>query len=175
MNTFELEIWDDEANLCTFYTVKKVDDTSGLNETDKFFTKYENDPEFQSAIQELLSFILDVIGDDHGAVDALFNRHENQVQGLPSKGIVRLGEITIHYPDFPLRIYALRITEEIVVLFNGGIKDGPTNQLSSLNMQWMEACRFADRINEALRNGEILVDDDNRILTDHLGNKEIIL
>ncbi len=174
MNTFELEIWDNEANLCTFYTVKK-EDAAGLNETDKFFSKYENNPEFQSAIQELLSFILDVIGEDYGAIDALFNRHENQVQGLPSKGIVRLGEITFHYPDFPLRIYALRITEEIVVLFNGGIKDGPTNQSSSLNMHWIEACNFAVRINEAISSGEIRINNDKRLLTDHLGNTEIIL
>ena len=33
----------------------------------------------------LLSFVLDSIGEDHGAVDELFNRFENEVVGLPNK------------------------------------------------------------------------------------------
>ena len=173
MNTFELQIWDDERNLCTFYTV--LCDGEEENVTDKFFEKFENDVEFEDAVQDLLAFVLIAIGDDNGAVDELFNRYENEVTGLPSHGRVKLGEFVYHYPGFPLRLYALKINKEIVVLFGGGIKDGTTNQNSSLKMQWKEACLFAKRITEALGSEEILIDEVHRRLTNHLGGNEIIL
>lgn len=135
-------------------------------------------PDFQLATQQLLSFVLDSIGDDHGAVDALFNRFENAVVGLPNKGSVHVGEITFLYPNFPLRLYALRINNrnDLVVLFNGGIKSGSTNQQSrELNLKWKEACRFAQRIEEALRDKEIVVDVKLRKLKASRSDDEIIL
>jgi hypothetical protein len=107
VNKFVLEIWDDEASKCTFYTVRK--DGAKTNETDKFFRKYNAIQEFQTPTRELLSFVLDSIGDDYGAIDFLFNRFENEVVGLPNKGEAKLGEITFFFPNFPLRLYALRI------------------------------------------------------------------
>ena len=173
MNIFELEIWNDERTLCTFYTVKN--DREEHNETDKFLLKYPDNPIYEEDLQTLLSFIIYSIGDDHGAIDELFNRHENEVTGLPSKGKISLGEFTYHYPKFSLRLYALKITDEIVILFNGGIKDGPTNQTSSLNIIWMEACGYANRILEALRDGEFEIDKTKRKLISHKGDNEIIL
>lgn len=173
MNTFELRVWDNEAALCTFYTVQQ--EGAFETETDKFFTKYETNEQFKDAASELLSFILLSIGDDHGAVDELFNRFENEVTGLPLQGKIQLAEFVYHYPDFPLRLYALKINDNIVVLFNGGIKDGATNQTSSLYLQWIEACQFAKRIIEALNKKEILINNRKRILTNHQGEDEIIL
>lgn len=161
MNTFVLEIWNDECSLCTFYTVRNDDDeiTVMETETDKFFEKYDAIPKFESATIELLNFVLKAIGEDHGAIDELFNRHENEVDGLPLKGFLILGNTKFNYPNFPLRLFALRITNSIVVLFNGGIKDSETNQTSSLRMQWKEACSYAKRITEALRNREIIIEN----------------
>lgn len=173
MNTFELKIWDNEAVLCTFYTVQK--DGALETETDRFFTKYETNTQYEQAAEELLSFVLLSIGDDHGAVDELFNRYENEVTGLPTQGRIQLGELIYHYADFPLRLYALKINDNIVVLFNGGIKDGPSNQTSSLRLQWIEACQFAKRIIEAINSNEVLIDVKNRQLTSDNGDDEIIL
>jgi hypothetical protein len=101
-----------------------------------------------------------------------------EVVGLPNKGKVTVGEIVFLFPNFPLRLYALRINNrpDLVVLFNGGIKSAQTNQGSqNLNLKWREACLFARRIEEALQNKEIIVDRKNRkILTDR-GDEEIIL
>lgn len=176
MNTFALEIWDDEASKCRFYTVRWED--AKQNETDKFFNKYNSIAEFKKPIQELLSFILDSIGEDHGAVDALFNRFENEVVGLPNKGNVNVGGIVFLYPNFPLRLYALRINNrsDLVVLFNGGAKSSQTNQLSrDLNLKWIEACQFAKRIEEALRNKEIIVDNKDGSILSADGGDEIFL
>jgi hypothetical protein len=173
VNIFDVKIWDDERRSCTFYTVQK--DGSDTSETDKFFINYEAHPDFYEDAQELLSFVLLSIGDDHGAIDAIFNRYENEVVGLPSKGIVSLGKIAYCYPNFPLRLYALKITDRIVILFNGGVKDGDTNQTSSLHLIWVEACQFARRISEAITTGEVKVDIKNRKLTNTDGTEEIVL
>lgn len=176
MNTFALEIWDDEGSKCTFYSVRW--DDAEENETDKFFSKYDGKTEFKQATQLLLSFVLDSIGEDHGAIDILFNRFENEVIGLPNKGKVNVGEIVFLYPDFPLRLYALRINNrsDLVVLFNGGIKSARTNQGSrDLNLKWLEACRFAKRIEEALLTKEIIIDNRKRQLLSENGDTEIIL
>ncbi|MBN9382425.1 MAG: hypothetical protein J0H74_16770 [Chitinophagaceae bacterium] len=176
MNNFVLEIWDDEASKCTFYSARW--ENAGQNETDKFFKKYDALPEFQQSVQQLLSFVLDSIGDDHGAIDALFNRFENEVIGLPNKGKVNVGGIVFLYPNFPLRLYALRINNrpDLVILFNGGAKSSQTNQGSrDLNLKWIEACQFAKRIEEALRDKEIIIDNKGRKLLSADGNDEIFL
>ena len=173
VNIFALEVWDDEGAKCTFYTVRYDDLQS--NETDLFFDKYDALPEYKQANQELLSFIVYSIGEDHGAINELFNRNENEVKGLPVQGKVVLDEITYHYPNFPLRLYALKITNHIVILFNGGVKDDATNQKSLLHVEWRAACEFAKRILEAIRDGTIVVDKKNRKLTNYDGSDEIIL
>lgn len=94
---------------------------------------------------------------------------------MPAQGKVIVNEIAYHYPNSPLRLYALKITNNIVVLFNGGIKDGPTNQTSSLHLEWRAACEFAKRINEALHDETIIVNEKSKKLTNYDGSDEIIL
>ena len=176
MNTFVLEVWDDESAKCTFYTVRWAD--AEQNETDKFFNKYDALTEWKEATKQLLSFVLDSIGEDHGAINALFNRFENEVVGLQNRGKVTVGEIIFLFPNFPLRLYALRINDrsDLVVLFNGGVKSSQTNHGSrDLILKWREACQFARRIEEALRNNEIIVDKKKRRLYSDLGDEEIFL
>ncbi|MES2331297.1 MAG: hypothetical protein V4539_16965 [Bacteroidota bacterium] len=176
MNIFALEIWDDEGARCTFYTVRKGESTE--TETDKFFNRYYSIEQWKPAVQQLMSFVLDSIGEDHGAIEPLFNRHENEVTGLPNHGRVSLGEIVFLFPNFPLRLYALRVNnrKDIVVLFNGGLKTAQTNQGSrDLHLKWIEACGFARRIDEALRHKEIIIDHKRRELLTDTGDKEIIL
>lgn len=176
MNTFELEIWDDESSLCTFYTVRNLhDDVDSISETEKFFIKYEQDEDYKEAIEEMTDLLLFSIGEEMGAVDAFFNRYEDQVHGLPPHGKVKVAEVTHHFKDYPLRLYALRITHEIVVLFNGGVKDGPTNQTSSLNNKWREACQYAIRIEEQLRDKTICVNEHKRTLESADGSNKIII
>jgi hypothetical protein len=159
----------------TFYTVRWSD--AETSETDKFFAKYYTKADLKEPIRQLLSFVLDSIGEDHGAIDVLFNRFENEVVGLPNKGRVVAGEIVFLFPNFPLRLYALRINNrsDLVVLFNGGVKSGQTNQQSkNLNLKWLEACQFARRIDEALRNKEIIVGKNRNIVSTN-GDDEIFL
>ena len=79
MNTFALEIFDDQGQVCTFYTVRWEDTT--LSETDKFFQKFRYDEQLKNSLRELASFLEEVIGDEHGALEYFF-RFENAAQAL---------------------------------------------------------------------------------------------
>lgn len=174
MSTFELEIWDDETEKVTFYTVRWQD--SEISETDKFFEKYEKLN--KEAAQELLSLLFDAIGTDHGAVEAFFNRPEDGVFGLPPKGRITVDEVNFHYPNFPLRLYALRINdlEDLVVLFNGGTKSSETNQDSpDLNLKFREAVAFGRKIEQALYEKMIVIDEGSRTLKSFDGSDIIVI
>lgn len=173
MSSFELTIWNDETELVTFYS-PKVDGSDG-SEMDKFLLRMEAISGIQPALQELLELIIETIGNTYGAQDAFFNRFENRVTALPPRGHIKISELELDYKGFPLRLYCLALSEEVVILFNGGIKDAQTAQESSgtLSMKLYEANEFARRILTAKNTGEIEVH--GRVINDFKGNTEIYL
>jgi hypothetical protein len=172
MNTFELEIWDDESEYVTFYTVRW--EGAETSETDKFFSRMKGLPDMQQPLHELANLISEVIGNHHGAHEAFFNRMENWAIALPPKGKVRLGEINVEYAGFPLRLYCYRVTDELVILFNGGIKTGRTAQDSQeLSMKFYEANEFTKRILMVINAGEIF--PDGRLLKNDEGQTEFTI
>ena len=171
MNIFELKIWDNESKLCTFYTVQDEDATE--SETDHFFSKYENEPGFETAVQVLLYFVLNSIGNEFGAIDELFNRYENEVTGLPVQGNVTLGTITFHYPDFPLRLYALKINEEIDLRLEDNLVNpifdnkksfreifNEVSQISRKDFDRMN-CELRERIIQKINEKEVIINNLN--------------
>lgn len=125
MNTFTLEIWYDEGNKCTFYTIKwdTEDEEDILSETDSFFEKYtiESHP-FKSQAYELFTLITKSIGDKYGAIDDFFDRVENKAQALPPKPKQRLEEIYRLGINFPLRLFCYRVSKEIVILLTVALR-----------------------------------------------------
>lgn len=172
MNIFELEIFDDEGSRCTFYTVKWQD--AQQSETDKFFTKYKNDEKLKRSLQELAKFLEIVIGEENGALKDFF-RHENNAHALPPSGTYRVDEVTINYGQFPLRLYCLRISDSLVVLFNGGEKTSQTAQGGKTSMVFQEANQFAKRITEALLGEDIIITNNYREFRSYNGSSEIFL
>ena len=172
MNTFALEIFDDQGQVCTFYTVRWEE--ADLSETDKFFVKYENDNNFQRPMQELAKFISNKIGDEMGALEDLF-RFENTAQALPPSGTHKVEDLYINFGNFPLRLYCLRISETLVVLFNGGEKTADTAQGGKTSMAFQEANIFAKRLLDALREKDIYITADQRAFRYYDGSEEIII
>ncbi len=172
MNTFALEVFDNERQVCTFYTVRWED--SPISETDKFFMKYEIHIIFQRSIQELATFISNEIGDKFGALEYFF-RFENAAQALPPSGRYKVEHLSINFGNFPLRLYCLRISETLVVLFNGGEKTSTTAQGGKTSMAFQEANLFAKRILDALNGKEILIGSDHRSFFYYNGSKEIFI
>ena len=112
----------------------------------------------------------------YGAIDDFFDRTKNKAQALPPKPKHWVQEIREIGINFPLRLYCYRISESIVVLFNGGVKDHRTDQQSDdIRFKFYEAQQFAQRIGQALQDETIIIANDNRTLEDFQGNTEIIL
>jgi hypothetical protein len=172
VNTFTLEIFDDQGSACCFYTVKW--EHASRSEADKFFEKYENHPIFQMRLNELAMFIYKKIGDEMGALEALF-KFENQAHALPPTGEYLVEDIYINYGNFPLRLYCLRISETLVVLFNGGEKTASKAQGGNTSMAFNEANTFANRILTALHKKEICITNDQRGFCNYDGSNEIVL
>jgi hypothetical protein len=172
VNTFVLEIFDDEGAKCTFYTVRW--EYAELSETHKFLDKVKGDARLKNSLQELAKFLEIVIGDEKGALEVFF-RFENTAHALPPAGEHQVGEITINYGNFPLRLYCLRISDSLVVLFNGAEKTSKAAQDGKTSMAFHEANQFAKRILEALREKEIYITSDERVFRNSDNSEEIFL
>lgn len=172
MDRFTLEIFDDEGKQCTFYTVKWED--AELSETDKFFSKYKDKENFKDSIQQLSKFIQIVIGEEYGALEDFF-RFENSAQALPPTGNYKVQDININYNNFPFRLYCLRISDSLVVLFNGGEKTAKNAQGGNTSMAFHEANGFAKRITEALKEKEIYITQNKKEFRYYNDSKEIII
>lgn len=178
MNIFALEIWYDEGSSCTFYSVRWVtEDDDAVSETDRFFDTYAipDHPLEEKALQ-LFRLITESIGNRYGATDDFFDRIVNRAQELPPKPKQWVEEIKDLGINFPLRLFCLRVTEQIVILFNGGIKESEATQESkNLSMKFYEALTFVKKIEEALQSEMIEISDNERCLQNFDGTTDIIL
>ena len=173
MNTFALEIFDDEGKKCTFYTVRW--DDSELSETDKFLEKYGDDDNFKHYIEDLLSLILVQLA-NRGALDKFKFRFENSAEALPPNQKTTVIRLEIKYPNSPLRLYCLRWSESLVVLFGGGKKTSRSAQEGETSEAFRNANLFTKRILEAIREGEIYVSSNGRkFQNSHNDDDEILL
>lgn len=174
MNTFELKIWFDGGLKCTFYTVLK--DGASQTETDKFFKRFENsNDEYHEDANILLRLILQNIGNKYGATNDFFDRNKNKVQALPPKPKRYIPEIKAIGGHFPLRLYCLRITHSLVVLFNGGLKEAITDQESEdLRFKFYEVQTIAQRIMDAIEDGLLEISKDGRYFIDFKNNNDSI-
>lgn len=172
MSTFVLEKWYEDLK-CTIYSVRQdVDDEDSYTEADKFFEKYgkSEDSNIKEATQLLLQFLIHEICKVHGARIELFNRNESKAQALPyivDRGSSEIFELNYFYKNFPLRLYCFRISDEIIVLFNGGIKSSNTAQTSpDISMKFYEAQGYASKIESAIIDKIITIEDSQIIFED---------
>lgn len=161
MRSFGVEKWDDEGREVTYYTIRK--DGAAETETDKFFLRFEHDPQYRASVQHLATFILDAMGDHLGAREEYF-RFENAASALPPQPFA-VRNLDFEFSNFPLRLYCLRLSCKLVILMNGGIKTSQAVQDSKdLSMKFNEANAFAKAIEKALRANEIWIGADGRTL-----------
>lgn len=160
MKNFVLEIYDDEFALVTYYTVRW--DEAAENETNKFVLRFANSEEFRPFYQQIAALLADM-GERKGARKYYFSRHEDAASALPPKGIFEVNGIELDFYENPLRLYCTRLNDNMVVLFNGGLKTARTAQESEdLARKFREAQHFAKRIWEAVLDESIIIDEKGR-------------
>lgn len=96
-----------------FYTIEELG--KGINETDEFFIRFKDDLDYQKDI-ETISYWIQKIGKESGALERHF-RPESKAKAIP---IIKS----------KLRLYCYRISDELVILGNGGIKSSQKVQNS---------------------------------------------
>ena len=105
----------------TFYTVRL--EGQQYTEFEKFILKHQDNDTVHNEYHDLLSLI-QRLGERIGAKERYFSRHEKKAQALPPEWkSLPLGERKLHVKyQHNLRLYCMRITDEIVFLFDGGVK-----------------------------------------------------
>ena len=178
MATFVLEEWY-KGDKCTIYSIRKdLDDVASLTEADKFFEKYgkSEDSEIVAATQLMLQFLTNEICKNHGADLLFFNRDENKAFALPFKKnyqIRRIYEIDFFYENYPLRLFCYRISDGIMIVYNGGIKSSGSVQGSEdLTIPFRDAQHYTTKIQDAI-DGNIIEIKVNELISDD--PEEIIL
>ena len=168
MNIFVVEEFE-RYPFVTFYTVRW--DNSDLSETDKFIEKYQEFVETRTDFDEILTLI-EEIGKYRGAKDIFFRRPAGKAKELPP-----FNAFKIQYFNNKLRLFCIKINNNIVILFNGGKKTSQTTQDSpALKMHFYEAQIFATKIFKALIDKDIIVNEANHSLSSvYRGDDEIII
>ena len=173
MKNFVLEIFDDEFALVTYYTVRW--DELKESETNKFVLRFASSEELRPFYQQIAALLVDM-GERKGARKHYFSRHEDLASALPPKGTFETNGIEINFYGNPLRLYCTRLNDNIVVLFNGGLKTARTAQASEdLARKFREAQHFARTIWEAVQDKTILIKETTRRITNFDGSEHDIL
>ncbi len=121
-HSISIEIFEEHTN-CTFYTIRFKNDKS---ETDKFVDNYSDSKEFEKDF-ELFTYWIDTIG-KKGALERYFRPEGGKLKALP-------------IDSSKLRLYCFRISEEILIIGNGGIKKTQKIQEDPLFLLYSETLR----------------------------------
>lgn len=143
-----------------FYTVRleKEEEWEEETEADKFFREFLDKPEKPSSGGELIFNSIVEIG-ERGAKERYF-RFENRANALPppARTLVELGQSEETRGD-NLRLYCIRLSEEIVILISGDRKTMETAQECPIVAPHFRlANNLAKKIDEAIINKEIVID-----------------
>lgn len=170
MNSFILEIFDEDFPLVTFYSVKK--EGEDVSETEKFVRRFYQHEEFSEDYNQI-AYLLQLMGEEEGASDDFFTRHEDEASALPPKKVYFL-DIPFHTNR--LRLYCVKVCDTVVVLFNGGEKSAQTAQQSpDLQAKFRDAKRFAQKIWAEIQDQQIEVDEARHCLKSFDGKQDEII
>lgn len=153
-----------------FYTVRFDDEE--LSETEKFIARILDTPNLEREYgveMDTLIAVLEFIGEVRGAQSKYF-RMENNAEALPPpRGTLEAVQLDI---DNRLRLYCVRLSDEVVILLGGGIKTANSVQDSpDVRMHFHLAQRIASALDNAFREQrlrlvgtDIFCDDEERLL-----------
>lgn len=166
VNMFALELLAIKKKV-TFYSVREpVEDD--VSQTMVFLRKFKNS-EIREELNELSELIFNRIGNKSGAKEFWFNRLERNATALPPTNdkkkqayheLKKVDEAALHLLNSRLRLYCLRLSDSVVILFNGGVKltNGQAQNDSGVSTSFRDATRYADTILKAIRDKDICVE-----------------
>ena len=143
----------EEAKNCTLYTIQFLSDID--SEYEKFYNKFKDDLEYNPDLMRIVGFLGKIA--DFGALERYF-----RPEGKMSDNVVALPTV-----QSKLRLYCLRLSDKILILGNGGVKNTKTYEESKeLSGYILTLQNFDKLIKEGLKDGTISVSE-NKIETDN--------
>ena len=141
----------------TYYTVKFENEK--YSEFEKFILKHQSNESIHNEYQDLLSLI-ERLGKEIGAKPRYFRPERNAQAFPPNWNELTKQERKLHVTyQHNLRLYCMRINDEIVFLFNGGIKTSghiSAQQCKNVRQFFNMANQLAEGIENAIKNREII-------------------
>ena len=140
-----LELFEENDNL-NLYTIRLKDEK--LTEFEKFLDKFPNDCKYKEDIDIIISWIEKIT--EKGALSRYF-----KPEGKYGDGVGAIPTETNN-----IRLYCLRLSDKILILGNGGIKDADTWQDSPTLRPFVELLIDTSRfINTRRQKGNIQLND----------------
>ena len=142
------------TDACTIYTIQFLSENN--SEFERFYNKFKNDAEYNPDLMRIVALINKIA--DMGALERFFR----------SEGKLKDGVCALPIIQSKLRLYCLRLSNEILILGNGGVKKTKTyNEDSTLNGYVLTLQNFEKLIREGKKNGSIIITS-NTIETDKI-------
>ena len=144
-----------ESQKTTLYSISFEKD--GTTEFEKFVSEFETNAQYNSDYQRIIAALQVIL--ERGALERFFRpegKMNDNVQAIPISG----GK---------LRLYCLRISEQIIILGNGGVKSTKSYQEDpKLYGYVLDLQRFEIILKENIEKGYIIVDEKELIGTENI-------
>lgn len=136
---------------CTVYTIQFLSDEQ--TEFEKFIAKFRNDAELNPDFQAIMRFVEQILA--NGALERFFRR-----EGKMSDSVVALPVL-----KSKLRLYCLRLTDKILVIGNGDVKNSRTYQEdNTLQGYVMDLQKFERLLKQEVQAGNVRITE-SQIIT----------
>ena len=140
------------SDSCTMYTIQFLSDDK--SEFEKFISKFREDAELNPDFQAIMRFIEQIIS--NGALERYFRR-----EGKMNDSVVALPVL-----KSKLRLYCLRLTDKILILGNGDVKNSRTyEEDETLQGYVMDLQKFERLLKREVRYGNVIITE-KEIITD---------
>lgn len=143
MSEAEIKILEESTN-CTLYTIQFVNDS--MDEYEKFYAKFKDDLLYNPDLMKIVR-ILGRIG-EVGALERFFR----------PEGKMRDRVCALPVLNSKLRLYCLRLSDKILIIGNGGVKNTRTYEESKdLKGFVLTLQKFDELIRQGEADGSIVV------------------
>lgn len=130
------------SDSCTMYTIQFLSDEE--SEFEKFISKFMQDAELNPDFQAIMRFVEQILS--NGALERYFRR-----EGKINDSVVALPVL-----KSKLRLYCLRLTDKILILGNGDVKNTRTyEECDKLQGYVMDLQKFEKLLKQEVRLGNV--------------------
>lgn len=143
-----------EGENCTLYTLQFLRDSE--SEFEKFVSKFINDSDYSEDYTRIAAIVSRIA--TSGALERYFRR-----EGLESDSVVALPVLSSK-----LRLYCLRLSDKILILGNGDVKNSRTyEEDSKLKAYVVTLQRFEELLKQGVEEGSVNITE-STIETDNI-------